>query len=58
MIEVILHVCDAFGLTISEKKTETMCMPAPHTSDQDLPLTEYYLDTLAHRLYEDVEVED
>ena len=30
IIEVIVHVCDAFGLTVSEKKTETVCMPAPH----------------------------
>ena len=30
MMEVIVHVCDAFDLTVSEKKTETMCMPAPH----------------------------
>ena len=30
MMEVIVLVCDAFGLTVSEKKTETMCMPAPH----------------------------
>ena len=28
-MEVIVHVCDAFDLTVSEK-TETMCMPAPH----------------------------
>ena len=30
LIELIVHVCDAFCLTVSEKKTETMCMPAPH----------------------------
>ena len=30
IMEVIVHVCDAFGLTVSEKKTETICMPAPH----------------------------
>ena len=30
MMEVIVHVCNAFGLTVSAKKTETMCMPAPH----------------------------
>ena len=30
MMEFIVHVCDAFGLAVSEKKTETMCMPAPH----------------------------
>ena len=29
-MEVIVHVCDTFGLTVSEKKTETMYMPAPH----------------------------
>ena len=33
IMEVIVHVCDAFGLTVSEKKTETMCMPAPHISN-------------------------
>ena len=27
---VIVKVCDAFGLTASEKKTETMQMPVPH----------------------------
>ena len=30
MMEVIVHVRDAFGLTVSEKKTEIVCMPAPH----------------------------
>ena len=30
IIEVIVHVFNAFGLAVSEKKTETMCMPAPH----------------------------
>ena len=29
-MEVIVHVFDAFGVTVSETKTETMCMPAPH----------------------------
>ena len=27
MMEVIVEVCRAFGLTVSAKKTETMCMP-------------------------------
>ena len=31
MIEVIVEVCRAFALTVSEKKTETMCMPPPRT---------------------------
>ena len=31
MTEVILKVCRAFVLTVSAKKTETMCMPPPHT---------------------------
>ena len=30
MTVVIVRVCDAFGLIVSEKKTETMCMPVPH----------------------------
>ena len=28
-MEVVAHVCDAFGLTVSEN-TGTMCTPAPH----------------------------
>ena len=31
MMEVILEVCRAFGLTVSAKKTEIMCMPPPRT---------------------------
>ena len=31
MMEVIVEVCRAFGLTVSAKKTETMCMPPPRT---------------------------
>ena len=31
MIEVIIEVCRAFALTVSAKKTETMCMPPPRT---------------------------
>ena len=27
---LIVKVCGAFGLTVSEKKTETMQMPIPH----------------------------
>ena len=27
MIEVIVEVCRTFALTVSAKKTETMCMP-------------------------------
>ena len=30
MMAVIVKVCGAFGLTVSEKKTETMQMPIPH----------------------------
>ena len=29
MMEVIEEVCQVFALTVSEKKTETMCMPPP-----------------------------
>ena len=29
MMEMIVDMCHAFGLTVSEK-TETLCMPAPH----------------------------
>ena len=32
MMEVIVEVCRAFTLTVSAKKTETMCMPPPRTS--------------------------
>ena len=31
MMEVIVEVCQAFTLTVSAKKTETMCMPPPRT---------------------------
>ena len=31
MMEVIVEVCRAFALTLSEKKTESMCMPPPRT---------------------------
>ena len=31
MMEVIVIVCRAFALTVSAKKTETMCMPPPLT---------------------------
>ena len=31
MIEVIVEVCRALALTVSAKKTETVCMPPPHT---------------------------
>ena len=30
MMEVIAEVCRAFALTVSAKKTDTMCMPPPH----------------------------
>ena len=31
MMEIIVEVCRAFALTVSAKKTETMCMPPPRT---------------------------
>ena len=31
MMEVIVVVCRAFDLTVSAKKTETICMPPPRT---------------------------
>ena len=31
MMEVIVDICRAFTLTMSAKKTETMCMPPPRT---------------------------
>ena len=31
MMEVIVDICRAFTLTVSLKKTETMCMPLPRT---------------------------
>ena len=32
MIKVIVEVCRAFALTVSAKKTKTMCMPPPRTA--------------------------
>ena len=32
MMEVIVEVCRAFALTVSVKRTETICMPPPRTS--------------------------
>ena len=32
MMEVIVEVCRSFVLTVSGKKTETVCMPPPHTT--------------------------
>ena len=29
MMEVVVEVCRTFALTVSAKKTETMCMPPP-----------------------------
>ena len=31
MMEVIVEVCRAFAVTVSAKKTETICMPPPRT---------------------------
>ena len=31
LMEVIVEVCRAFALTVSAKKTETICMPPPRT---------------------------
>ena len=31
MMEVIVEVCPAFALTVSARKTDTMCMPPPRT---------------------------
>ena len=31
MMEIVVEVCRAFALTVSSKKTETMCMPPPRT---------------------------
>ena len=30
-MDVVVEVCRAFALTLSERKTETMCMPSPRT---------------------------
>ena len=35
MTEVVFKVCRAFALTVSEKKTETMCMPPPRKPRDD-----------------------
>ena len=32
MMEVIVEVCRAIALNVSAKKTESMCMPPPHSS--------------------------
>ena len=34
-MDKVSSVCDAFGLTISTKKTEVMFQPAPHTNYSD-----------------------
>lgn len=39
MMVIILEVCAAFGLTVLEKKTETMSMPEPHMTAQKLRIT-------------------
>ena len=31
IMEAIVKVCQAFAFTVSEKKTEVMCMPPPRT---------------------------
>ena len=31
IMEAIVKVCGAFALTVSEQKTETMCIPPPRT---------------------------
>ena len=31
MMEMIAEICRAFALTVSAKKTDTMCMPPPRT---------------------------
>ena len=31
MVEVLVEVCRAFALSVSAKKTETMCIPSPRT---------------------------
>ena len=38
MIEVIVELCRAFALTVSAKKTETMCMPPPRTPGTTVPI--------------------
>ena len=38
MMKVIGEVCRAFALTVSAKKTETMCMPPPRTPRMMVPI--------------------
>ena len=49
MMEVIVEVCRAFALTVSAKKTETMCMPPPRT-----PLTMVHIEA-AGQMYKHVQ---
>ena len=50
MLEVIVEVCRAFALTVSAKKTETMCMPPPRT-----PRTMVQVEAAAGQTYKQVQ---
>ena len=44
-MDTFSSACDAFGLTISTKKTEVMFQPAPHTNYSDPTITIMCLST-------------
>ena len=54
MMEVFVEVLDTFGLTISESKTETMCMPIPRAPATKIVFNaarqQYCQDNLLHPL--------
>lgn len=55
MMMLTVEFCAAFGLTVSEKKTETIHMPEPHTAARTLRTTAVGQEYVSHRvmLYED-----
>ena len=38
MMTAVVEVCGAFGLTVAERKTETMVMRPPHHAQEDLEI--------------------
>ena len=38
MMTAVVEVCGAYGLTVEERKTETMVMHPPHHAQEDLEI--------------------
>ena len=38
MMTAVVEVCEAYGLTVAERKTETMVMRPPHHAQEDLEI--------------------